>query len=363
VKILALSTNSNRPVTQSDLARALRLSQYAVSLALRNSPTISEAQRKRVQGLAQQMGYCPNPAASALRSLQNSNIATGEVREALAWLNFWPDKRLLRSWGEFDRYWQGAEACAKKFGYRLEEFSGSGMTLKRLEQQLRARGIQGILLPPHGGLSLDLRKFGWEHFSVVRFGTTIEQPAVHTVGADTVANVICAFNAMRERGYRRIGFVGYPVGSRLTLHAYLGSQQLVPPEERLTPFCMSGATEEVRKIQNSFTAWLDQQRPDAILTEVTPVPDMLNRAGWRVPQDVALASTTIVDIPQITAGIDQNPWEIGRVAVLVLISQLRDHDRGVPTVRRDIRVEGKWVDGRSLPGRSVAPKKLPPQSQ
>jgi hypothetical protein len=37
-----------------------------------------------------------------------------------------------------------------------------------------------------------------------------------------------------------------------------------------------------------------------------------------------------------------------------LISQLRDHDRGVPTVRRDIRVEGKWVDGRSLPRRSVA---------
>jgi LacI family transcriptional regulator len=347
------SPKTGKPVTQADIARTLRISQYAVSLALRNSPAISEARRKRVHQLAQQMGYAPNPAASALGNLRNTNNPTGGVREALAWLNFWPNKKLLRSWGEFDRYWRGAQACAEKFGYRLEEFNCAGLTLKRLEQQFRARGIQGILLPPHGGLPLDLKKFGWEHFSVVRFGTALAEPAVHSVSANSVTNVICAFNAMRERGYRRIGFVGYPAGTRLTLHAFLGCQQLVPPEERLPPFGMSGVESQVYQYQAPLTEWLKQQRPDAILTEVVHVPAMLARAGQRVPQDIAVAGTTILDVPQITAGIDQNPTEIGRVAVLVLISLLRDHDRGIPFLRREVLIEGKWVDGRSLPDRSI----------
>jgi LacI family transcriptional regulator len=350
---LNTSRKSGRPVTQADIAEALRISQYAVSLALRNSPAISREQRKRVHTLAQQMGYRPNPAASALVNLRNASSHAGEVREALAWLNFWPDKKQLRRWGEFDRYWQGAEACAQKFGYRLEEFSCPGIPLKRLEQQLRARGIQGILLPPHGGLRLDLTKFGWHQFSVVRFGTTLEEPKVHTVGADSVANVICAFTRMRQRGYRRIGFVGYPPGSRLTLHAFLGSQQLVPSGERIPPFGMSGVTEEVTKYQRPFAEWLEQHRPDAILTEVMHVPAMLARAGRRIPHDVALAGTTVLDIPAITAGIDQRPAEIGRVAVLVLLSLLRDHDRGIPAIRRDVVIEGQWVDGRSLPRRAA----------
>lgn len=345
---MTASKSPAKIVMQSDIAQALNVCQATVSLALRNSPAISKARREQIQEVARKMGYRPNPIASALAHTKKHK-RQGEFRESLAWLNFWPDPKQLRSWGEFDRYWLAAKACAEKHGYRLEEFVARGLTLHRLEQQLRARGIKGILVPPHGGLPLDLKAFGWEHFSVVRFGSAIADPAAHCVDGDVVANVICALNSMQARGYRRIGFVGYQPGKRLTLHAYLGQQQLMPAEDRIPPFAMAGNVEQVSHFEPAFIDWLQRYKPDAILTEVEHVPAMLSRAGWRVPQDVALASTTVLDIPQIDAGIDQNALEIGRVAVLVLISLLRDNDQGIPPIHREIRIKGKWVDGRSLP--------------
>lgn len=346
-----------KSVTQADIARALRISQYAVSLALRNSPMISVARRKLVHETAQAMGYRPNPAASTLASSRGAANRADQFRESLAWLNFWPDPKQLRRWGEFDCYWRGAKACAEKAGYRLEEFVCAGMTLKRAEQQLRARGVQGILLPPHGSLQLDLSRFGWEHFAVVRFGTTLAEPAAHSVGADSVANVIRAFTAIRARGYRRVGFVGYPAGSRLTLHAFLGCQHQIPAKERLAPFCMSGEAALLPRYQGPFTEWLRQNQPDAILAEVVHVAGMLAQARVRIPKDLALAGTTVLDVPQITAGIDQNSTEIGRVAVLTLISILRDHDRGIPTIHREVLIKGKWIDGPSLPTRNRTAKR------
>jgi hypothetical protein len=57
-----------------------------------------------------------------------------------------------------------------------------------------------------------------------------------------------------------------------------------------------------------------------------------------------------LDIP-VNAGIDQNAEEIGRVSVLVMISLMNDNAQGLPPIRREILIRGKWVDGSSLPSR------------
>ena len=69
-----------------------------------------------------------------------------------------------------------------------------------------------------------------------------------------------------------------------------------------------------------------------------------------MPQDIAVAALNVTDLP-FDAGINQNPQEIGRVAALVVISLINDEDCGVPTVQREIIVNGNWVDGASLPSR------------
>ncbi len=61
-----------------------------------------------------------------------------------------------------------------------------------------------------------------------------------------------------------------------------------------------------------------------------------------------------LDIP-ISAGIDQNPAEIGRVALLMLHSLITNSARGIPTIFRQLRVEGSWIDGNSLPEKGGTP--------
>lgn len=335
---------------QSDIAKALGISQVAVSLALRNSPRVSEERRKQVHETAERMGYFPDPLATGLvRSKKHAGAPA--VRASLAWLNCWADPKQLRAYPVFERYWKGAQVTAEKFGYRLEEFvCNARLSPARLEAVLVARGIQGILLPPHS-FQPDWDGFNWGRFSVVRLGRMPESPAAHTVTADQVQNTIMAVREMRARGYRRIGFIGFdnPSNYRWLFEAgFLRAQLEMPPEERLPILALHPV--QPHSSQPELENWLNTEKPDAILTPSPEVREMLESCGRRVPDDVGLVSVSNVE-GKIHAGIDQNPEEIGRVSMLVLLSLMYDNDRGIPPIRREVLIAGRWVDGDSLPKR------------
>ena len=79
---------------------------------------------------------------------------------------------------------------------------------------------------------------------------------------------------------------------------------------------------------------------------------MLHELGLRVPEDIPVAGTSLHDC-HVDSGLDQNPREIGRVAMLNLISLLHDNDRGIPALYRETLVKGNWVDGTSLPPNKI----------
>ena len=58
--------NEKKPVTIKDIARQLDVSHTTVSLALRNHPSLPAATRARIQKLARELGYRPNPLVHAL---------------------------------------------------------------------------------------------------------------------------------------------------------------------------------------------------------------------------------------------------------------------------------------------------------
>jgi hypothetical protein len=70
-----------------------------------------------------------------------------------------------------------------------------------------------------------------------------------------------------------------------------------------------------------------------------------------VPRDLAVATTSLLD-GNFPAGIDQNSQEIGAVALRTLAGRIPPKERGVPSVFRCILVEGRGVDGASLPVRA-----------
>lgn len=338
-------------VSMRDIAKRLGVSHVTVSLALRDNPRISAAVRAQIREVAESMGYRPDPMLAALAQYRRGK-GDKTVTSALAWINAWRDPARLRGFKEFESYWCGASEAAEKHGYRLEEFRlGEQYSPKRLHQILSTRGIRGILLPPHDDQP-EWNDFPWTEYSVVRFGRSLVTPRCHLVTADHVANTMLAFEKIRERGYRRIGFVTDETDLKYRGHlfegGYLTAQRLVDPEERLPVFTLNEFSPEARNPE--LLKWLETHRADAIITNLAAVPEMLEAVGVSVPGDVALAGTTLLDT-SITAGIDQHPQEIGRVGFLMLNSLINDGARGIPAVFRQNLVEGSWVDGDSVPDR------------
>lgn len=338
-------------VTLRDIARVLGVSHVTVSLALRNSPRIPAKRCQEVQKLAAKMGYQPNPMATALAQHRRAS-SVRPVAAALGWLNFWKSPSDLRKHAEFDAYWRGARRTAEKFGYRLDEFNcdGKSLTLARLQEILVSRGINGLLLPPQR-TTLPLEHFDWTRFSTVRFGRSVERPRLHLVTADQVASAMRAFNAARDLGYKRVGFLdggGYLHGTRFTA-GFMLAQRFVPAGDRLPLFSVDQVNWRPRV--PALIRWMKSAKPDAILTDFADAREMLAKAGYRVPEDVGLGAMSILD-GKCDAGIDQHPEEIGRVAMLLLISLIHDWDRGEPPIFREILVEGAWVDGSMMPRRA-----------
>ena len=337
-------------VLMRDIARCLGVSHVTVSLALRDHPRISEATRQKVHAAAREMGYRPDPMLKALSHYRGSARAT-PVRAVLAWLNHWPNPAQLRGFREMDGYWHGAFAAAEKAGYRLEEFTwDENGGIRKLEKTLLTRDIRGILIPPHPG-EIDWKEFRWEQFSTVRFGYSMPEPQVHRVASDQMGDSWLAVHTMRKRGYERIGFVGdaSPTRGRFTAGFLLGQLVEIPPALRLPPLLFDRGNPQSAR-QKALANWLAEHRPDAILTEIATLREMLAAAGRRVPRDLGLAALSVLD-GGADAGINQNPEVIGQAAVEIVIALTHRSERGTSAASRTTNIEGRWVDGKSLPVR------------
>lgn len=344
--------SSPRRLSLRDIAKHVGVSHATVSLALKNSSRISEKVRDHVRKVAEELGYRPDPMLSALSHYRRDKSAH-PITASLAWINAWEDPARLRSYREFDLYWEGASQAARKYGYNLEEFRiDANCGAKRLHQILAARGIQGIMLPPQFPRP-DWKDFPWEFYSVVRFGRSLKAPECHVVTADQAVNTMLAFEKMRERGYERIGFVDSRDTTVNRGHmfqaGFLLAQTEMDEAQRVPILDINTVPNSGRHKQ--VAQWVRKHRVDAILTGLAELPEILKKAGIRVPDDVGLAGTSILDIP-ISAGIDQHSAEIGRVGLLMLNSLINDGAKGIPPIFRQILVEGSWVDGPSLTDRS-----------
>ncbi len=336
-------------LTLRDIAEALGVSHTTVSLALKNSPQISESRRLVIQQLALRMGYTPNSAATALAHYkQDSNDVP--IQSSIAWINAWKRPGQLREFHEYQCYWQAAEATLAKAGYRLEEFViDAELTLRRLHAILVARNVEGIIIPPQSDfVAEDWAAFSWDEFSVVRIGRSMTAVNSHTAAPDQAANGILAFQQIQRLGYQRIGFVGTNHLYQASTAGVLLANSRVPRAQRVEPLlCDSVLTPQD---QAKFEKWLRCQKPDAIFCDQPALPAMLAKAGLRVPEDVGLAALCVTHC-SADAGIDPHGLSIGESAARMLLLLLRTHERGLPKILKEILIKGAWVDGTSLPPR------------
>lgn len=343
-----MSSAANPRPTLRDIAEALDLSHVAVSLALRDSPRISEARRIEVKAMAEKLGYRPDPMLASLLAYRRGRRGT-MIRACLGWVNQWPRPGDLRGFKEFDHYWHGAKAAAERIGYNLEEFRWPlGKSGKRLQTILETRGVRGLLIPPHRD-GIDIPDFDWSRFSLVRFGSSVATLPAHSVTSDQSHCARLAYEKAAERGYRRIGYVSDGGFEKNTeghfREGYLTAQAKAAPKARLEPLLFSG---DKRRHAAELRAWMKSKKPDALVTTFISLRSLLEGLGLRVPEDIPVATTSVWD-GNFDAGADQNSIEIGRVAVCTLAGLILDNEKGPPEYQRRILVEGRWVDGKSLP--------------
>ncbi len=338
-------------VTLRDIARALGVSHVTVSKALRNQSGASAELRARIQNKAEEMGYIPDPMLSALSHYRKTS-KTKPAHSELAWINSWPDPEKMMQFKEFKLYWQGARDNAQRFGYHLEAFNLSEIPFHRLETILKTRNIQGILLPPppFPNPLQNPDQFDWAAFSLVRFGHAEALPKTHYVTSAQMMNTMQSFNRARELGYKRIGFICEYWHARFFSVGYSWAQKELPLQQRL-PELLLNTSDDTEHQKEAVTTWIRQNRPDAIITDKSEIPDMLRDLGYSIPDDIGLVTTSIHDTP-IDAGIDQRPYEIGRAAVRILTSLIAERSFGIPSCRNETLIEGEWVDGPMLPPRN-----------
>ena len=339
-------------VTLSHIAAKAGVHATTVSLALRNSPRLPADTRERIQALAREMGYQPDPVLSALNAYR-TQLQTPVFQSTLAWFNPHPVREEMLDGFCFSTYLAGATQRATELGYKLEEvwLHEPKLTLAAVARRLLAKGVQGILVFPQNQIG-PLEDFQWEEFSALALGYSVTAPGLHRVTSHHFASYLNILRELRALGYRRIGlFLPEEYDRRVNFgvsSAYAAYNQSIPDAERV-PVMVQRSLEDLARLG----PWIDEHGPEVILSQNNYFQEWLGARGQQVPADIGLAYLHIAKDNPVLSGGHQNDHGIGRAAVDFLVSMLHRNERGVPAIAQHVLSEGGWVPGTTV--RRVGP--------
>jgi DNA-binding LacI/PurR family transcriptional regulator len=187
---------------------------------------------------------------------------------------------------------------------------------------------------------------------------SVQNPDSNVVTSDQFRATVMAMKNIYRLGYRKIGFVlnrelDENIGGNYT-GGFFAAQKLfgVKALNSLLIVDVNIYKKQLARAEKELAAWLKKSQPDAVLTVLPEVPSMIRKLGYRIPQDIAVAGTSVADIP-VDTGVNQRAQEIGRIAVEMLVKQININERGEPSAPCRILVESIWQDGTSLPPRNL----------
>ena len=345
---------------QKDIAKALGITQAAVSMALRGDRSISAEMRKKVRNTAKSMGYHPNAYLTVLMS----NIRSGKKLTDQGVIGLLIEARSQEDWYGVEAYrifHQGVIQRGLELGFRVESFfmKKPGMSVEKIDQILHTRGIKGIILAPpyHGNRSLNLH---WERYAAIGVGFGWEEQELNRVVYDNLQNYILAFNELRRLGYRRIGTLlddTFIHGTRHGIKSYTGyleCRNSLAKKDRIPIFASNnpprGATfseAEDRIAAAKFREWFLKWHPDAVLTLAGNEKRWLDAMQVKIPQDVGLACLA-EPLDTSFSRIDEKGEVVGATALELVAAQIARNEFGPPAHPKVMMIEGRWMDGTTL---------------
>lgn len=332
----------SRRTTLRDVAKLAGVSHTTVSLALRNSLSISGEVRKQIQALAAKVGYQPDPLVVRVMSTLRF---PKEGSRRLAYVVRYRDN----SWKKTPtagRTFQALLDRAAELGYEVDEFrlTDQGMTGRWLSSILFNRSIRGVFISSsshsHSHTTMDFSKV-----SAITFGYSLVRPVLHRVANHQFHSLLLAMRKLRRFGNRRVGLAMLESIDARSDHNWSAAKAVfdsqIHASQRIPVLAMKNETFE------EFEQWFTRNKPDAIAFISSLVPGWLKKLGVRVPEDVQIATLDRGRNDTSYAGIDQNHDVAGSAAVDLLLGQMYMNECGVPAIPRTVLIEGTWVDGPS----------------
>jgi LacI family transcriptional regulator len=331
------------------VAAAVGVSIMTVSRALRGHPSIPAKTQERVRRAAARLGYRPDPAVSQLMTrLRASRVIAPET---IAWLVAGTTRSAWKNVPANRAIHRGATLRAARLGYRLEEFwlNEPGMSSARVSDILQSRGIRGVLVAPlpqsDGTLEL-----AWDKFAAATCGYSLRRPNLHRACSHQFHAMQVAWEALRARGYLRIGLALSLQGDArvdgMWRAGFLLPQSQAPVAQRV-PILMTAEWTAA-----AVQAWFTRHEPDAVIASLETL-DFLRAIGREAPRDFGFVGFNHEDSGS-AASINHHMPELGAAAVDLVVEQLHTHQFGLPAVPKVVMVECEWHDGTTLRTPSAA---------
>lgn len=337
-------------VSIGELAKVAGVSSATVSRALRNNPMISEPVRRRIQDLAREMGYEPDPEAARLMSYLKRSESE-RFQSVIGILNaFTPPERLFDD--AYTRAWiEGARARAKRLGYSVDELElgAKGMTPRRIDQIIGARVIRGVLIPPEPKPLFEVT-LDWSQIMAVASTPTAHPLNLHRVLPHNFHNMRLLMDELVNRGFRRVGLLYWEkleqrqmeAATSVYAHYAFFLQKLEP-----LPAFQWRWRENAAKRRQRLEKWLAEVRPEVVLGFNLHCIELLEEVGGlKVPDDLSFASYG--DCDDFMTSIDQNPHHVGSAATDLLSAHILRSETGLPEHPKTILIEGRLREGATL---------------
>ncbi|WP_158277628.1 LacI family DNA-binding transcriptional regulator [Opitutus sp. ER46] len=326
-----------------------------VSYALRNHPSIPPATCQRIQALAAELGYRPDPQISALMAhIGRGRPVQSAGRIALVWVHGGRD--LTRAEPFFAGMREGASARAGLRGYHLEEFwpAEDRLSGARLSGILRTRGISSVIFSPGiEGVSANLQ-LAWEHFACVVLGHARWPVELHRVAHDHYHAVGECLQRMTALGVQRPAIVLTEEIDLRTDKAVRAAFMTHHPSESKARSLIYALDRSPRP---AFGRWLRLHDPDGVL--------LLRREMWaeiahpglerlRQARRVWCANWQ-ADDPLGLPGIQQRYDLAARAAVDLVTGLEQSRSFGLPDHPQWVQIRGDWHPQPGVPAAAATP--------
>lgn len=332
-------------MTLKKIAERAGVSLATVSYALRNHPKIPVATRERVQAAARALGYRPNPRVAGLMAhIRRGRTRLAGERLAFVWVH---TSRAEAARQPFLRTVHGgARERARQAGFALEEFwtADPGMTDRRLQKIIQARGIVGVVLSPvttaETSVTLD---WDWSHFASAVIGNVTWTPELHHAGHHHFLGMHRCLVELAKLGCRRPAALLDEETHARAKRAWEGAFLAHHPQP--------GDARELLQIRRrddrtDRRSWLRRSGADALIVHPTSALDESGLRTLTTERRLPVATLNWQAERRGIGGIDPGHDHVAAHAVDLVTSQLQLNELGPPAFPRIMLFGGSWIPPR-----------------